>query len=414
MKLGLIGYPLGHSWSPQIHGLLIHEEYAKWDLAEDELADFMKQKDFDGINVTIPYKQAVMPYLDELDVAAEEIGAVNCVVNQQGKLKGYNTDYLGFAGMLQANHIDVTGKKIAMLGTGGASRAVKYALDKAGAHVQTVSRKERPGCITYTQLAQQAEEYQGMVNVTPVGMYPNTEESAVDLAPFNHLEFVIDIVANPLRTKLMFDAKMKGIRTLGGFEMLVRQAYSADELFIGHRLEPSQVNTCMNALYHQMRNIVLIGMPTSGKTTLAEKLSYVTRRPVVEMDDEIEKKLGTSIKECFAEKGEAYFRQVEQETAQQLRTASGVIISCGGGVVTNDRTMRALSENGIVVWIQRDLKHLFSTDSRPLSGNEEYMKQLYESRKDLYQKYSDVTIINDNQKEEAVAKICEAVGERIL
>lgn len=411
MKLGLIGHPLGHSWSAQIHHFLIQEEYQKWDLSENEFDDFMQKRDFDGINVTIPYKQKVMSYLDVLDPAAEAIGAVNCIVNREGKLTGYNTDYLGFMQMLEANHVDVQGKHTALLGTGGASKAAAYALKKLGAEVQKVSRSEKPGCITYAQLYEDASSYACIVNVTPVGMYPNTNESAVDPAKFPQADTVIDIVANPLRTKLLFDAKVLGMKTVGGFEMLVRQAFAADELFTGRQLDPILNEACMDALYHQKRNIVLIGMPTSGKTTLAKMVAKNTRRPYLDMDDEIEKKLGTTIKACFAEHGEAYFRQIEQKTAEECRDKTGCVISCGGGVVTNEDTMRALSENGIIIWIQRDLQHLFSTSSRPLTGDEEYMQQLYAKRKELYQKYSDCIIENNGSLAEAAAKIQKAAGE---
>ncbi len=411
MKLGLIGHPLGHSWSPVIHAFMIHEDYQKWDLQEEELDAFMKRHDFDGINVTIPYKQKVIPYLDELDPAAEAIGAVNCIVNHSGRLTGYNTDCLGFAGMVQAGQIDFKGKKTALLGTGGASKAVGYALHQMGADVQLVSRREKPDCITYERLEETAEQYQCIVNVTPVGMYPHTEEAPIELARFTKAEAVVDVVANPLRTKLMFDAKMHGIQYMGGFEMLVRQAFAADELFTGKKLDPALNQACMNMLYHQKRNIVLIGMPTSGKSTLSRMIGHKTSRRVIEMDDEIVKKLGTSIKECFAQKGEQYFREVERETAEELKNQEGVIISCGGGVVTNESTMRALSENGIVIWIQRNLSHLFATDSRPLTGNEEYMKKLYQMREPLYRKYSDAVIDNDRSLEEAADLILKAAGE---
>ncbi len=411
MKLGLIGHPLGHSWSPQIHAFLIHEDYAKWDLQEDQLADFLQKRDFDGINVTIPYKQAVIPMLDALDPAAEKIGAVNCIVNTNGRCTGYNTDAIGFRDMILAHGIDVQGKHTALLGTGGASKAVGYALEQLGAQVQLVSRQAKEGCITYEQLYQEADTYQYLVNVTPVGMYPNTNGCVVDLKKFTKLAGVIDIVANPLRTKLMFEAKMLGIPCIGGFEMLVRQAFAADELFTGKKLDFSANDACMKYLYGLKRNIVLIGMPTSGKSTLAKMLSEQTHRDVIEMDDEIEKRLGTSIKECFASKGETYFRQVEQETAEALQNTEHCILSCGGGVIKNEDTMRALSQNGIVIWIQRNLHALFATDSRPLTGDETYMKKLYEERKDLYQKYSDAVVVNDGSLEEAVEKIKKVAGE---
>jgi shikimate dehydrogenase len=345
-----------------------------------------------------------------MDPAAKEIGAVNCIVNRQGKLTGYNTDYLGFAQMIEANGFNVKGKRTAVLGTGGASKAVSYALKKLGADVQLVSRSAKPDCITYEQLYADAESYLCLVNVTPVGMYPHMDESAVELEKFTALEGVIDIVANPLRTKLMFEAEMRGIPYLGGFEMLVRQAAAADELFTGKSLDPSLCSACMDHLYQQKRNLVLIGMPTSGKSTLARMLAKRTGKQVVEMDEEIVKKLGTSIKECFASKGEEYFRTIETETAYDLQKKTGVIISCGGGVIKKEATMRALSANGLVIWIQRDLSYLYATDSRPLTGDETYMKHLYEERKGLYQKYSDAVVTNNGRLEDTVEQIMKVSG----
>lgn len=411
MKLGLIGHPLGHSWSPEIHAFMIHEAYQKWDLAEEEFVSFMQKRDFDGINVTIPYKEKVIPYLDELDSSAKAVGAVNCIVNQNGRLKGYNTDALGFAQMLAADHFEVKGKRTALLGTGGASKAAEYALQQMGACVQKVSRRQKPGCIDYEQLYQKEKEFQCIANATPVGMSPHMDECPIDLTAFTKLETVIDIVANPLRTKLLFTAKMMGISYIGGFEMLVRQAFAADELFTEKNLDPSLVQACMNALFQKKRNLVLIGMPTSGKSTLAGILSQMTHRRVIEMDDEIVQKIGMPIKDYFALKGEPEFRRIEQSTAEDLQNEQGCIISCGGGIVVSQAAMQMLSANGLIVWIQRDLDHLFASDSRPLTGDEEYMKTLYQKREPLYQKYSDVTVKNNTSLEEAAHQILRAAGE---
>ena len=411
MKLGLIGHPLGHSWSPEIHAFMIHEAYQKWDLKEEEFVSFMQKRDFDGINVTIPYKEKVIPYLDELDPSAKAVGAVNCIVNQNGRLKGYNTDALGFAQMLAADHFEVKGKRTALLGTGGASKAAEYALQQMGARVQKVSRRQKPGCIDYEQLYQKEKEFQCIVNATPVGMSPHMDECPIDLTAFTKLETVIDIVANPLRTKLMFTAKMMGIPYIGGFEMLVRQAFAADELFTEKNLDPSLVKACMNALFQKKRNLVLIGMPTSGKSTLAGILSQMTHRRVIEMDDEIVQKIGMPIKDYFALKGEPEFRRIEQSTAEDLQNEQGCIISCGGGIVVSQAAMQMLSANGLIVWIQRDLDHLFASDSRPLTGDEEYMETLYQKREPLYQKYSDVTVKNNTSLEEAAHQILRAAGE---
>lgn len=411
MKLGLIGHPLGHSWSPQIHKLLIGADYSKWDLLPEELPSFMTQKDFSGINVTIPYKQDVIPYLNSLDETALKIGAVNCIVHRDDELVGYNTDCIGFMNMLIANGIDVENQNVALLGSGGASKAVKFALKKLKAKVSVVSRKQKEGCITYETLYEQANQYTCIVNATPVGMYPNTNQMPIDIEPFTSCKTVVDIIANPLRTKLLFEAKLRGMKTLGGFEMLVRQAFAADELFLNRKLDESLNQACMKKLYYAKRNVVLIGMPTSGKTTIAQELGKQLNKQVVEMDDEIEKILQTSISECFATKGESYFREKEKEVAQQLQHTKGCIISCGGGVIKNKETMAALCENGIVIWIKRDLESLFSSASRPLTGDETYMKNLYEERKGLYAQYCDCMIDNNQTIEDACQQIKKIIGE---
>lgn len=411
MKLGLIGHPLGHSWSPQIHGFLIHEKYGKWDIEEKDLDDFFAKKDFDGINITIPYKQKAIPYMDEMDPAAKAIGAINCVVNRKGKLKGYNTDYLGFRNMLVANEFDPKGKVIAVLGTGGASKAVSKALEDMEGKVVHVSRKPKnEKQISYEDLYQRAEEFRWIVNATPVGMAPDTEKAPVDPGKFPHLEAVVDIIANPLCTKLAFDAKVRKIPYLGGFEMLVRQALAADEIFLDQKLDDDLVKPCMNALLKEKRNLVLIGMPTSGKSTIAKYLHEKTGLDVMEMDGEIEKELGTSIRQCFAEKGETYFRQKETELCAKLSKEEGKIISCGGGVIKKEENMRLLNHNGLIIWLKRDLSHLFATDSRPLTGDEAYMKRLYEERRGLYENYSDIQVDNNGRIETAVNEILKRTG----
>lgn len=410
MRLGLIGHPLGHSWSPAIHQYFIHEDYQLSDLDEKQLDAFLKEKDFDGLNVTIPYKETVIPYLDELDEMAEKIGAVNCIVNDHGKLKGYNTDWIGFAEMLKHHDVDVKGKKIAVLGSGGASKAIAAALEYLGGIPYVISRRKREGVLTYEELFEREKEFPVIVNTTPVGMYPHCDDVPVDLKRFHHLEAVVDIVANPLRTRLCFEAKSLGLQTCGGFEMLVRQAFAADELFLNKKLNGSMVSSCMNALLKTRRNIVLIGMPTSGKTTVSKELGRVLKRGPVEMDAEIEKKLGTSISQCFAEKGEEYFRKTETEVAREHRQGKGEIISCGGGVIKTPETMRYLSENGLVILMTRNLDQLYPSDDRPLASSKEAVKKLYEERKPLYEKYRDVTVDNSGTIEETIQEILKVTG----
>ncbi len=395
MKLGLIGKTLKHSWSPEIHKNLIGEDYQLWELAEEELDDFFAKKDFDGINVTIPYKKTVMRYLDAVDPTAEKAGAVNCVVNRDGILRGYNTDVTGFIELIKANYIDVKNKKCAVLGSGGAASAVCTALEMLDAEPVMVSRHNKLGCIDYADLKEKKEQFKVVINATPVGMYPDNDSTPVDLAEFENLEAAVDVVANPLRTRFLFEAKMLRVRNAGGFEMLVRQAQAADELFTGKKPEEEKVIACMNTLLREKRNIVLIGMPTSGKTTVTDLLAVRTGIEKIEMDEELVKMLGTSIRECFDTKGEQYFRDKETELAKSLRHGGGKIISCGGGVIKREENMRYLSENGIIIWLSRDPENLYPTDSRPLSATRESIDKLYAERRALYDRYSDVVLDNN-------------------
>ena len=271
-RLGLIGNPLGHSWSPEIHRFFIKQDYNLFPLQEDELDAFLKAKEFDGINVTIRYKETVIPQLDELDENAKAIGAVNCIVNDNGILKGYNTDYLGFKQMLLANDVPVSEGKIAILGTGGARKACEKALKDLGANTLIVSRNPDRG-ITYEECIAREKEISIIVNTTPVGMKPDYEGHPIDIKQFSNLRAVVDIVANPIVTRLQFEAKALGIKYLGGFEMLVRQALEADKLFLKKEFSEKLVKDCEAEVLKEKRNIVLIGMPTSGKTTISKCVS---------------------------------------------------------------------------------------------------------------------------------------------
>ena len=411
MKYGLIGNPLGHSWSPEIHQLLAGIPYEKKVLQEEELHDFFAKRDFQGINVTIPYKEAVIPYLDEIDDSAKEIGAINCIVNEGGKLKGYNTDCSGCRKMLESNGIDPCGKRVAILGSGGAAKAAVVAIRQMKGIPVIVSRHPDETMSGYKELYARASEFQMIVNATPVGMKPDCDKCPVDIAVFEHLEAVVDIVANPLMTRLLFTARMRGIPCCGGFEMLVRQAAEADVLFTGTAVDEETIDRCMRKLLCARRNIVLIGMPTSGKTTLAEMIASHTGRPLLEMDEVLVDRLGMSIKECFAQYGESYFRKMETELAKDLRDKEGIVISTGGGIIKNEENMRYLHENGIVIAIDRDPSLLYPTDSRPLSSNEEAVRALYEERKYLYQKYSDIVVDNNGSLQDTFDEIMKITGE---
>ena len=411
MKLGLLGYPLSHSFSSFIHNYLIGVDYELFEVPSEEFERFMEDKNFDGINVTIPYKEKVISYLDEVSPIAKEAGAVNCIINKDGKLKGYNTDALGFGLMIDKNCVEVKDKKVAVLGSGGAAKGCRYALKERGALVDIISRNAKEGCITYEDMNKKASEYEVIVNTTPLGLYPNIDDMPnIDFNLFSNLKTVIDILANPLKTKLMFEAKCRGLEAYGGLEMLVYQAYYADELFLNKEVDINKTEACLKELIKEKSNITLIGMPTSGKTTVAKELGYALNREVLDMDKEIVKRMGMSISECFETKGEDYFRKEEKVLAKELAKQQNLVIACGGGVIKDKETMRYLSHNSIVIWLDRDKEMLMAKKDRPLSMTKENLYKLYDERYPLYEMYSDYRIENNEDVKSAVKKILEKVG----
>jgi shikimate dehydrogenase len=410
MKLGLIGKTLGHSWSWQIHDMLIHEHYQNWELSEDEVIPFLEKKDFTGINVTIPYKEKVMTVLDEISPTAEKIGAVNCIINRDGRLYGYNTDCDGFMELVQTAGMHMEGKHAAVLGSGGAAKAVMAGVSQLGGIPVMVSRHPHDDMISYQQMYAMQNRFSFLVNATPVGMFPHIDETPADLDVFEHLEGVVDVVANPLRTKLCFQASCKGIPSTGGLGMLVYQAAAADALFTGQKVPQERIDACLGTLLKERRNIVLIGMPTSGKSSVAQMLGKQSGQQVYDMDTLLEQQLGTSIRTCFETHGEAYFRAKETRLARELANKEGVIISCGGGIIKNPENMQVLSQHGVVVWLQRN--SLFPSSDRPLSADEDSLKKLYEQRRGLYEMYSDIQVENNGTLEDTAEQILKKIGER--
>lgn len=410
MKLGLIGKTLGHSWSWQIHDMLIHEHYQNWELSEDEVIPFLEKKDFTGINVTIPYKEKVMTVLDEISPTAEKIGAVNCIINRDGRLYGYNTDCDGFMELVKTAGMHMEGKHAAVLGSGGAAKAVMTGVSQLGGIPVMVSRHPHDDMISYQQMYAMQNRFSFLVNATPVGMFPHMDETPADLDVFEHLEGVVDVVANPLRTKLCFQASCKGIPSTGGLGMLVYQAAAADALFTGQKVPQERIDDCLGTLLKERRNIVLIGMPTSGKSSVAQMLGKQSGQQVYDMDTLLEQQLGTSIRTCFETHGEAYFRAKETRLARELASKEGVIISCGGGIIKNPENMQVLSQHGVVVWLQRN--SLFPSSDRPLSADEDSLKKLYEQRRGLYEMYSDIQVENNGTLEDTAEQILKKIGER--
>lgn len=387
LKCGLIGNPLGHSYSPMIHSLLSKEyTYDLFELKEDELESFIRAGDFDGVNVTIPYKVKIMDYLDIISDKAKRIGSVNTVVRKNGKLYGYNTDYYGFETLLVKSGVDISNKKVLVLGSGGASRTVKTVLeDKGAGEIITVSRS---GENNYSNIAVHSD-CKILVNTTPVGMYPDSYSSPVDLSVFEKLECVIDIIFNPSKTSLMMNAEKKAIKAFGGLTMLVAQAKAASDLFTGRNGNDFAVDRIEKKISKRMKNIILIGMPGVGKSTIGRFLSERTGRPFYDIDSEIEKEEGRSIPEIFKNDGEEYFRKIETDILLKHAKKSGVIISPGGGAVLSQKNRDAMRQNGTIIFLTKDLEKL-SRRGRPISMSRP-IEDIYNERLPIYRELADMT-----------------------
>ena len=403
MKCGLLGRKLGHSFSPQIHKHLGDYSYEIFEREPEDLEAFLKHGEWEGLNVTIPYKKDVIPFLDELSPIAAKLGAVNCIVRRDGRLLGHNTDYFGFQEMVRVSGVDVNGKKVLVLGTGGASMPVVACLEDLGAQVISVSRS---GENNYENIGRHSNANL-IVNATPVGMYPGTGVSPVDLSLFPRLEGVLDIIYNPARTQLMLDAESRGLVTVNGLLMLVAQAKEASQWFQQKILDDSLITAVHTALRRQTENIVLIGMPGCGKSTVGRALAERLGKTFVDADEELVKMAGKSIQEIFAEDGEEVFRDWETKVLADQGKRSGLILATGGGCVTRERNYPLLHQNGTICWLKRDLGKL-PTDGRPLSQANK-LTAMYEIRRPLYEAFADCTISNDGTLEDTLAGIKEVM-----
>ena len=391
-KYGCIGKKLTHSFSKEIHAKLADYAYDLIELAEEEIAPFFEKKDFAAINVTIPYKQTVIPYLDSISEVAERIGAVNTIVNKDGKLCGYNTDYYGMKALIERIGIDLTGKKVLVLGTGGTSKTARVvAADLGAAEILTVSRRKTDHYITYEEAVQKHADANVIINTTPSGMYPDCESRPIDITEFTQLIGVVDVVYNPLCTNLVLDAKQRGIKAEGGLYMLIMQAVVAVERFLDTRIAKEVADQVFASIYASKENVVLTGMPGSGKSTVG-KLLNIEGFEFVDTDEEIEKRCGCSIKELIQEKGEAHFRALETEVIREVSSMNCRIISTGGGAVLKEENVRALKRNGKLYFLNADLSRLQATDSRPLSDTQEKLARLYTERMSLYTGTADVVV----------------------
>ena len=403
MKCGLLGRKLGHSYSPQIHAQLADYSYELFEKEPDELEDFLRNGDFTGINVTVPYKKDVIPFLNEMTPRAKKLGAVNTIVRREGKLIGHNTDYFGFLTMVRSSGLEMTGKKVLVLGSGGASNTAVAVLEELGARVLVISRS---GENSYENLHLHADAAL-IVNTTPVGMYPNTGASPVDLDLFPRLEGVLDVVYNPARTQILLEAEKRGLVAVNGLLMLVAQAKEAAEWFAGTQISDDKIPEIHTALRRQMENIILIGMPGCGKSTIGRKLAEALGKEFIDADQALEAHFGRPITEIIPQDGEPAFRAMEMEILQMLGKRSGLIIATGGGCVTQERNYPLLHQNGTIFWLKRDLEKL-PTHGRPLSQKNK-LSELFKVRKPLYEAFADITIDNDGNAEQTIQQILEAL-----
>ena len=386
MRYGLIGASLPHSYSKLIHDALGRYGYELMPMDEDGMRRFMERADFDGINVTIPYKEKVIPYLHSIDEGARRIGAVNTVVNRGGRLYGYNTDVYGVKDTLRRAGIGLKGKKVAVLGTGGTSKTVSYVCRTAGADVSLVSRTPGAGALGYEELTELRPDI--IMNTTPVGMFPKTGVSPVSPSCLDGVSFVFDVIYNPLRTRLTLDAKERGIKTAGGLYMLVSQAMRAAELFTGEPVGATDTERIYEGLLSGIRNTVLTGMPGCGKTTVGRLLSERLGAPFYDTDALIEERVG-SVPEYIRAHGEAAFRDVESAVIAGLSSVRGAVIATGGGAVLREENVRSLAENGRIFYLYRDIDKIVPDASRPLSSDRASLLRRFEERREIYERTAD-------------------------
>ena len=411
MDYGCIGEKLTHSFSKEIHNLLFDYDYEIREIPKGKLCDFMKSRDFKAINVTIPYKQDVIPYLDFISDTARDIGAVNTIINRDGKLYGYNTDFAGMSALISLNGIELCGKNVLILGSGGTSKtAVAVAKSLGASSAVRVSRTAKEDCVTYDTAYTDYKNAEVIINTTPCGMYPNILGEPIDLKKFLKIEAVIDAIYNPLCSNLVVRAKNMGIKSAGGLYMLVAQAAFAAELFTGQKVSESRIYDVYKKIVSSKRNIVLTGMPSSGKSTVGKQLADELQMRFVDTDKEIEQVTGKSISEIFKSLGESGFRDIESSVIQEVSAKQNCVIATGGGAILREQNVTLLKGNGTVYFIARPLEKLITTCDRPLSSNRDDLVKRYNERYDKYCNTADKRIINDGE----LNTVIDAVKEDFL
>lgn len=408
LKCGLIGEKLSHSFSPQIHRELSDYSYELFEMPEHEVGDFLKNGDFYATNVTIPYKKTVMPFLDEISGEALRIGSVNTITRLEGGgLRGDNTDYYGFKYTVAKSGIKIEGKNVLILGTGGASLTAKTVCEDMGAgKIDFVSRM---GAINYENVYEKCADTEVVINCTPVGMYPKNGISPISLERFGKCEGVMDMIYNPAKTKLLLDAERLHIKHINGLSMLVSQAKKACELFLGESVDDGEVSRITSLISEETENIILIGMPGCGKTTVGKLISDMTGREVIDTDEMVTNATGRTPSEIINSDGEDSFRRSEHTAVQNAGKLSEKIISTGGGVVTREENYEPLHQNGIIVFIHRSLEDL-ATDDRPLSQRQK-LSDMYEKRLPMYRRFCDIEVSNNASPEICAREILEKIGK---
>ena len=406
MRCALIGEKLSHSYSRLIHKKFGMYSYDLVELPSDNLKEFVEHGGYDAFNVTIPYKSAIIPYIDKVETLAMQIGAINTVCRLGGKTYGYNTDILGMAYMLKRAGIALGGKHVMIFGSGGTGKTAEMLAKKNGAASITVV--SRSGSVNYKNFYE-LQQTQIIINTTPVGMYPYSDISLADLSKFRNLEAVADVIYNPMRTRLMLQARELNLKYAGGLYMLVAQAKYSMDIFVKNRHPDEIIEQVYKYLLSRIINIVLVGMPGSGKTSIGKAVARRERRRYVDSDAEIVASEGRAITEIFAEKGEEYFRKKEKQTLFLLGSQNGMVISTGGGAVLDRENYYSLKANGRIYYLEREITDL-ATRGRPLSTGTEALKKLLEQREPLYKAFADVTVENDGDFFSCVDKILEDIA----
>ena len=406
MKYGCIGEHLKHSFSKEIHSYIGDYEYEIMEIAKDDVDAFMRKKDFLAINVTIPYKETVIPYLSFIDESARLIGAVNTIVNRGGELYGYNTDFFGMQSLAKRANIDFWGKKVLILGTGGTSKTAYAVAKHEGAkEIIKVSRRPSNDTVLYTDIYKNHTDAEIIINTTPVGMYPNIFDKPIELGSFTKLSGVIDAIYNPQNTPLVLEAKKLGIKAVGGLYMLVAQGVLASEYFLDTRYDSSILEDVFTKTINEKKNIVLIGMPSSGKSTVGKILREKLSRELIDTDELIVKTAGMPISEIFAKFGEAKFRDIETSVIKKISERSGVVIATGGGAILREENLDALRENGKLFFIDRPLDMLIPTKDRPTASDRASIEKRYSERYEIYCSAADFRVDGSKEAKEVADEI---------